>query len=293
MKPRTLFVSIIIVILLPSCSQISYFYQVYKTGNEGLQKKGDLITYEDEYCSISYNLWGEGGSFAFRFHNKTDQNIYLNKEECFYIRNGKAYNYYQSRIYAYSSSTGANITSGSSGTKISGASNAVTGLNLYSLLQTNSLSTAAAISSNLSTSIMASKGYSVSYEEEKIICIPPETSKVIAEYSINKTPYRDCDLLRFPSKKVYVSKTFNKSNSPYVFSNRIAYRIGQDESERIVENKFYVTEISNLPEEKVLVEENEENCGQKSYSKYDFFRESAPDMFYIRYKKSDLSYWKY
>lgn len=293
MKPRTLFISLVMTGLLTSCSQISYFYQVYKTGNEGLQKRENRVIYEDEYCEISYDLWGAGGSFAFRFYNKTDQNIYLNKEECFYVRNGNAYNYYQSRIYAYSSSTGANISSGSSGTKIVGASSAVTGFNYYSLLQTNSLAAAAAVSSSLSTSVMASKGYSVSYAEEKIICIPPETSKVIAEYSINETPYRDCDLLRFPSKKVNVSKSFNKSNSPYVFSNRIVYRIGQNETERIVENEFYVTEISNLPEDKMLVYDYDENCGQRTLDKISFFRDTEPDMFFIKYEKSGSSYWKY
>ena len=293
MKPKILFISLIIAGLLTSCNQISHFYQVYKTSNEGLQKKGNLITYEDENCAISYNLWGDGGSFAFRFHNKTDKNIYLNKEECFFVRNGNAYNYYQSRVYAYSSSTGANVSAGSSGTKVIGASTSISGSNYYSFLQTNSLVAAAAVSSSLSTTTMASKGYSVSFREEKWICIPPETSKVIAEYSINETPYRDCDMLRFPSKKQNVSKTFNKSNSPYVFSNRITYRIGQDENEKIVENEFYVTEISNLPKDKMLFKKTDEYCGQKNSEKSYFFKDVEPDRFFIKYEKSSLSFWKY
>ncbi|MBN2756163.1 MAG: hypothetical protein JXR51_03225 [Bacteroidales bacterium] len=232
---KNLFISLIAV-LLTSCVSTSYF-QVYKaTPSNKLVNKDNLLIYEDENCNVSYNLWSEGGNIGFKFFNKTDNNIYLNLEESFFILNGVSYNYYRNRVFTNSTSAGATTSRGASASKFA------TGINYFDLLQTNR------ISATNTVGLMTSSGFSISYNEEKIVCVPSKTSKIISEYNINESLFRDCNLFKYPTKKQIKSKTFSKEQSPLVFSNRIAYSFGQSDILIKFENEFYVTEISNYPE---------------------------------------------
>ncbi len=266
--------------MFTSCVSTSYF-QVYKTvPSDKLIVKDNLLVYEDENCKVSYNLWGEGGNIGFQFFNKTDKNIYLNLEESFFILNGISYNYYRNRVFSNSTSSGATTSRGATATK------SVTGLNYLDLIQTNR------ISATNTVGIMTSSGFSVSYNEEKIICIPSKTSKIISEYYINESLFRDCDLFKYPTKKQIKSKTFSKEQSPLVFSNRIAYTIGQNDNLIKFENEFYVTEISNYPESEMFESKYDEYCGQKSMTMTKYFKNVSADKFYIKYSKGQDT-WKH
>ena len=273
MKTQRILFSALVAIMLTSCVSLSYF-QVYKTvPTDKLVVKDNLLVYEDENCKISYNLWSEGGNIGFQFFNKTDKNIYLSLEESFFILNGISYNYYRNRVFTSSTSSGASASRGATATK------SVTGLNFLDLIQTNRISV------TNSEGLMTSAGYSVSYNEEKIVCIPLKTSKIISEYNINESLFRDCDLFKYPTKKQITSKTFSKEQSPLVFSNRIAYSIGQTDNLIKFENEFYVSEISNYPESEMVESKYDEYCGQKSALKTKYFKNVSADRFYIKYSQ--------
>ena len=264
MKTKTTIFGCMIALLLFSSCVPTQYYQLYKTtASEKIDLKENVMVYEDSNCIISYNLWQEGGNIGFRFFNKTDNNIYLNLEESFFILNGVANNYYKNRVFTNSS--GGII------------SKTTTGYNYFNLFQMNSL----AISNTASN--VTSSGYSIAYNEEKTICIPSKTSKVVAEYKINESLFRDCDLLKYPSKKQIKPKSFTKSNSPIVFSNRLLYKIGQNEKLIKVENEFFVSEITNLPKSEMFVTKYEEFCGKKSNFPTEISKENAPNKFYIEY----------
>jgi hypothetical protein len=76
-----------------------------------------------------------------------------------------------------------------------------------------------------------------------------------------------------------------KDDSPYVFSNRIAYRVGESAEPVQFENEFYVSEITNYPEKEIVDKEYDEFCGEKSMERKSFFKIMAPDRFYIMYLK--------
>jgi len=270
----------IIAVLLTSCAPTS-FYQVYKaTPSDKMVIKENLLIYEDENCKVSYNLWNEGGNIGFRFYNNTDKNIFLNLDESFFVLNGIAYDYYRNRVFTNSTSSGATTSLAAT------ASKSVTGINYLDLLQTNR------IQATNSVGLITSKGYSISYNEEKTICIPSKTSKVIAEYNINESLYRDCDLFKYPTKKQIKSKNFSKTESPLVFSNRIVYAIGQKDNLIKFENEFYVTEISNYPASEMYESKYDKFCGQKSMEMTKYFKNDSADKFYIKYsKRQDL--WKH
>ncbi len=217
---------------------------------------------------------------CFKFYNKTDTNIFLNLEESFFILNGIAHDYYKNRIFTNSTSSGLTVSSSKATSK------SVTGVNYLDLLQTN------IIQVNTGSGLATSSGYSVSYNEEKIICIPSKSSKIITEYSINDLLYRDCELFRYPTKRQINPKTFSKATSPLVFSNRIAYTVEGLYNLSKFDNEFYVSEISNYPAAEFIESRPEVFCGQKSSIPTDFFKSTAPNKFYIKYDKGSDT-WKH
>jgi len=279
MKTINLFIPTITAIALTSCVS-TFYYQVYKVNPDNkTMLKDNLLVYEDENCKVSYNLWGDGGNIGFRFFNKTEKNIYLNLDESFFVINGTSYNYYQNRVFTNSKSLGTSVVGEAT------ASRSMTGFNYLNLIQTNR------ISATNSLGVVNSSSYSVSYNEEKIVCIPSMTSKVITEYSINQILYRDCDLFKYPEKKEIKTKSFMKSDSPFVFSNRILYTVGQAGNQVKFENEFYVSEITNYPDNEITETKFDEYCGQKnSFALVTYFKNVSPDKFFIKYSKGQDSW---
>ncbi len=276
---KVLFIGVVVA-LLTSCNVTSSYYQIYKTDtSENIVKKEDLLVFEDENCTVTYNLWNDGGNVGFTIYNKSNKNLYLNLEESFFVFNGIANSYYKNRIFSNSVNSGATYSTGVM------ASKSVTGYNYLNLLQSNKV----AVSSN--TGLVNSSGYSVSYTEEKIVSIPPKTSKYVVEYSINNSLYRDCDLLKYPTKKQISTKSFTKSDSPLVFSNKITYYVDSPDKLIKFDHSFFVTEITNYPESEALYSKMDENCGQKSKTKRYYFKDKSPDKFYVKYVKLQNS-WK-
>ena len=173
MKTKNTFLAILIAIVMTSCATGSYF-QVYKaTSSDKIVLEEKFLVYEDDNCKVTYNFWGEGGNIGFKFFNKTSKNVYLNLEESFFVLNGMSFNYYKNRIFNTS------INTGTTSSKNETLSKSVTGLNYSDLIQTNR------VSFSNSHTVMNSSGYSVYFNEEKIICIPALTSKIINEYKTN------------------------------------------------------------------------------------------------------------
>jgi len=273
MKTNFFIIISLIVVLSTSCATPA-FYQVCKTTPESnITMKDNLLVYEDNNCKVFYNLWGDGGSVGFQFYNKTEINIYLNLEECFFISNGVANNYFKNRVYTYSTNTGSTQS----------VAKSMTGINYLQLIQTN----------NASVNVMSSNGRSISSKEDNIICIPALTSKIIKEYSVTETPYRDCDLLRNPNKKQIKTLTFEKGNSPIVFSNRIEYKVGQTGAPIKFENRFFVSEITNYPKSEIVESKDDKYCGEvisTTNEKIEYFKNVSPDKFYIKYSWSSTEF---
>ena len=274
--------------VLSSCAP-SLFYQMYQTQPvTDIVMRDNCMVFEDDNCEILYNLWKENGEIGFVFYNKTSENIYLHLDQCFYVSNGIAFDYYRNRVFTDSrtSLTSTQLTNiyGSSTTNANiiytalggyGTGNKTVYKNGYVYGTTGTITNA---SSN-----------SVSVAEKQIICIPPKTSKVITEFDIKSTVYRSCDLYRNPGRKDPHSVSFNKSNTPLTFGNKIAYSIGNSEDLIRVDNTFYVSKISNYSSKDITKLEYEEECGKKTLDQIRVFKEYGPNQFYIEYALSPVT----
>lgn len=276
--------------LLSSCAPTTY-YQMYQTQPiSDILMQNDCMVFEDANCEILYNFWKEYGEIGFVFHNKTAENIYLHLDECFYVENGIAYDYYRNRIYtnskSYVSSSQLSNIYGSYVTK----SNATANANYY---QIGSYGTGNAYGEQMTYkngylygstgTVTSASSNSVSVAEKQIICIPPKTSKIITEFDIKNSVYRSCDIYRNPGRKDPHSVSFNKENSPLVFGNRIAYVVGDSEKLVRVSNDFYVSKISNYSSRDITKLEKVVECGKTKDRDIRVFKESGPNQFFIRY----------
>jgi len=280
MNLKNLFFATLISITLASCRTTSY-YQVYKvTPDDKITLKENFLVFEDDNCKVSYNLWGQNGNIGFVFLNKTSNNILLNMDECFFIVNGIASNYYQNREFSNTTSSGTSLSHGTNATR------SVTGTNYLDLLLTNRFSVSGSVG------VLNSTGHTVSFVEEKMVCIPGMTSKIITEFMINESLFRDCTLLKYPKKNQIKSKSFSKAESPLVFSNRIVYTVGQTGKPVKFENEFSASQITNYPENALTETKTEEYCGQKGIGQTKSFKNVSPDKFYVKYFKGQDS-WKH
>ena len=250
-----------------SCAFQNNFYQVYETVPENGKLSNNEVVFEDDNCKISYNLWENRGDIGFDIYNKTNDNLILHKDKSFFILNNYAYDYFLNRITSNSSSNSITSSSG------------YTNYNKY--LYNNRFSS----SSGFSQSSFSSNA--TAYNEKNQIIIPPKTNKRISEYSIVNSFYSTCDALKFPSIRKIKKLSFDKSNSPFVFYNLIAYETNGKITQ--TENKFYVSSITNIPESEMLISVNKDKCddleSQSNYysNKIYVLKDNFPNRFYYMY----------
>jgi hypothetical protein len=245
------------------------FYQVYETVPENGKLSNNEVVFEDDNCTISYNLWENRGDIGFDIYNKTNDNLILHKDKSFFILNNYAYDYFLNRITSNSSSN--SITSSSS----------YSNQNKY-LYNNRFTSSSGSSQSSFSSNATA-------YNEKDQIIIPPKTNKRISEYSIVNSFYSTCDALKFPAIRKIKKLSFDKNNSPFVFYNLIAYETNGKITQ--TENKFYVSSITNMPESEMVISVNKDKCDDidsqyNSYSNKIFvFKDNYPNRFYYMYNK--------
>ena len=263
-------------ILTSSCVSNSYYYQVYKVSSEDKrisQDNSKYIVYEDDNCKLLYNLWGNGGNVGFTFYNKTNDIIFIDLSESFFVKNRSAYDYYRNRTFS-ESEYAERMTTGSSQ-----IANAAIATSQYLL-------TGNASSNKLTVRNTNAKSESVSYHEKPIICVPPMTHKTIHEYTFMPPLYGDCDFIKKSNvPKEGRHKSFAKESSPYVFANVISYKVGNKEAKAIrINNEFYVSGITVYKESSVIESFYEKNCdGMVRWRR--MFKSNIPaaDRFYINF----------
>lgn len=270
---RTKFIYIVLLTsLLFSCAPSNYF-QVYevKCAEKNLSSTDttSAFVFENEDCKFTYNFWAKDGDAGFVIQNKTSNMIYLNMKESFFVKNGFAYDYFKNQTVT--NTTGDN-----------------------SIFTTSQSTSYFASSVPLVSSYGAKNSYqfknetSVSAADKEIISVPPKTSKFISVYSIDPLLYRDCDLLRYPNENQIKDKTFTQSTSPVIFSNILSYKVGKSENAKVVEHKFYVESITNVPENIFVRYENESFCGETVlgyYGNIPVYKYKSPTHFYKFYTK--------
>lgn len=308
-----------VVIFFTSCAQTYHFVQVFEAksssrGSNVSPQNGGLL-YEDDNCIMFYSLWAERGDASFAIHNKTNQIMYVDLSKSFFIRNGIANDYYKERAWSESqtnilgvqTSNSAAVSGnlsysyGTSATWLGNFGNRPLSTNDPIFTSANVQKTESyglLYSTALANSYATSKSASVAIKEQKIIALPPHSTKIVAEYAITDELLLNCDLDRYPSEKAEI--TYTEENSPLKFTNYVTYRLGDNEQDIVVENNFYVSKVTNYARPYVYkyIEREKRPCqnvtsdDSKKYSDkypvkvYDkVYMFSTDNCFYLEYEK--------
>ena len=74
---------------------------------------------------------------------------------------------------------------------------------------------------------------------------------------------------------------YSADNTPFSFYNIITYSTKTDTLK--IENKFYVTEITNYPAPEMYTRVDSSVCGRELDFPIHIFKDATPDKFYIKY----------
>jgi len=243
-------------IVLVSCS-INDYYQVYTAHVPNENIKNDEIIYTHDRCVVKYKFNNNGENVTFSMHNTSDNLITLDLTKSFFVLNGRAYSYFQNR------SVSRQFTS-----TISMSDN----YQYYNLIYN--------IPKFSGTN---SSGISITYHETPLIIIPPGAFIELSEFSISKTPFVSCMLEKYPLNKNVYTMQYSKINSPFVFDNRLTYYVTRDTQN--INHEFYIEEITNYPQDKLLITRDTNNCGKKLDFQVYTLKKFKPNQFYIKYQR--------
>lgn len=193
------------------------------------QNTEEGLLYENEDCIVKYNLWSNGGDAGFVFYNKTNRVIHIDLGQTFLVKNGVAYDYYTPQTSTNASSSSVGVATSAMG----------------SFWDT-------AIFGNITTISTASYSTTINtvVTQQSIFSIPPKSSRVVSGYAISKGLLLDCDLNKYPANSAKL--TFEADNSPLTFANYITYSVGEEQENKVIENKFYIAEVANYAEPYIL-----------------------------------------
>lgn len=233
-----------LVILLSSCGGL--FYQVYETQPKG--EVNDDLVFENGDLLITYDFWGKGGNSSFKLYNKTDRNVFIDLGLSHFIVNGMANTYFKNGSYGESDQSRDEIAFAEYAGNVNINDRNVNGRAFAS-----------------GRRMVESKTSTRSYIEQRIICIPPKSAKIIKGFYINNTLFEDCDLKMYPrigrdiaGDDIYNSgfarakgkdavMSFNDDNTPLILKNIISYGFDEDSNKENVqvENDFWIKKVIN------------------------------------------------
>jgi hypothetical protein len=243
-------------LLLFSCT--TAYYQVYTASPENGTISKDEVVFENDHCTVSYNLWSNGGDVGFTFFNKTDKDITLDLTKSFFVINGYSKEYFRNRSY--------------SGSWMNGLSQSRIGDPYPYYYSAPKVITGTAAASK-----------SITFVEKPEITVPAGTKVQVAEYTVTDRRFVDCDLKKYPQPGTTEKLDFDRSGSPFVFYNLITYRTSQ--LEKRFENRFHVSSIANFPSSAMFTTVDTSMCGRTLSTPEQVFRSTAPNTFYFQYLK--------
>ena len=88
-----------VTLLMTSCS-VKTYYQVVDVKSTNLEKESNNYVYNDGVCKIVYNFWSNGGDAGFSIVNLSEDVIYVDLGNTFYIENGMAKDYSNTKMVA-------------------------------------------------------------------------------------------------------------------------------------------------------------------------------------------------
>ncbi len=202
---------------------------------------------QSKELEISYNFWNADG-FECKIMNNTNNTAIVHLDKSFFILNNEAFDYYIDN----------SITKTNAGYRQVG----YTYYGYYNSAQNT-------------TTAVNSTSYTV--REQRDVLIPAHSYKIIKGFRITSTYYNECKLYKYTTKPQ--EEKYAETNSPFKFSNVFNYSI--DGKDSVVKDNFYVSAITNIPQNKFYQSTKVKDCNMSKYMMLSPYYDSQ--RFYISY----------
>lgn len=227
-------------------------YQIYElTTPFGLIEEDSKLIFEDGWVRMEYDFWRQGGDLSFVLYNKADVDLLLEKDKSFVILNEEATPYYKP-----------GITKKSTKTEVTDKTIGLTGT---------------------STSVSVTKtGNEFIEVDEPIFRIPPRSSRVVKLNVLAKDYFPHARLVEKVSRGKMSEAEFLRFESPFVFSNRVAYKLEGTEELQTVRHDFHVSKIYNVHKDDFIKVGQTIDKRGKSIEVKVYYKQS-PSRYYLGY----------
>ncbi len=230
------------ILILQSCGQ---YHQLYKINAEtSLKVEKKFIVYENDTLSVTYNFWAEKGILSFAIFNKTNKPLYIDWKKSSYILNFQKLNFWEDETsIQLNTFTKTNQKSRYDNYKYQGPA---TPMMPYQYIGKTS---------GQANTISTSTSSGMERKPERITFIAPNSFVSNASYILleERITYFDKKVIKkFSSPKdsmIVYQKKYSETNSPLKFDLFLTFSIKENfESEFYLTNKFYLSEIIELPD---------------------------------------------
>ena len=235
------------ILIFQSCS---HYHQLYKINAEtSLKVEKNFIVYENDTLSVTYNFWAENGILSFAIFNKTDKPLYIDWKKSSYILNFQKLNFWEDKTsIQLNTVTKTNQESTYDNYKYNGLAKSMLPYQYIGKTkgQTNTLSTSTSSGMEL--------------KPERITFIAPNSFVSNARYLLLKeriSYYDNTFIKKFSSPNdsmLVYQKKYTETNSPLKFNLFLTFSTKENfDGEFYLTNKFYLSEITELPDKEYLV----------------------------------------
>ena len=219
---------------LSGCSFEPY-YQLFTIDTERAEKLTDGLVYQDERCSLIYNLWGDGGNAQFQFKNNSESDLVILKNHSFWVLNGQAFPLYQGRVWGQAQSQALVFSS-----------------------RTKPVLPAGSIDN-----ISSSSGSMESVERIEMVeqVVPAGLYVNVESGRIHNTIHDQCRILEWKQNKEGLIQTYEQETSPLKFHHLVRYTDGRDTFE--ISSKFHIKQIKTVREREAMEMVSSNPCGEQ------------------------------
>lgn len=191
--------------LLVSCAP---YHQIATVSSLNLfkNKTGHYESTLSDKVVVSYDFWAQNGKLFFTVWNNSSEDVYLDLEHSFFVKDFQAFDYYKGRTYVKP-------------VQIVSEDDAEAGIFEKRATET------------------------IQVSEKSLVCIPANSYKTFSEFSLMNSVYVSDDLNDRPRKHQSPNLNFRSSNSPLSFENRLSFVI--DGEVRTLHDVFFISNIQN------------------------------------------------
>ena len=274
----------LLAILFTGCATTTY-YQLYNVQPSDATGGASLL-YESDRMTVRYNFWDRRGSSRFLIENRSDSALFIDLGRSHLILNGVAEAYFQGRIQT--KAAGIAVSSGRTrSSATAGSSQRVYTPQQYGTLDPllEVVSNSLTVGGSVSTNTESSSSRSLTVAEQRILCVPGHSRKVVNGYFLRPYLYEACDLEERPTWKTSSKKVFDQNSTPLRFENLIAYRWSENTEAPCLEvrHAFWVSSIENYRSSDFISVKFEDDCGKATSVGSISYKLFAPNRFYQKY----------